>query len=121
MTHDVPDDSHPLVPSSRGGEERQRTRERLRRLPSVAWLCQRANSSQTDGQHDQERDPRLTRFAREILDDARREIRRGETPPSREDLVAAIRERMREAQEPYLREVINATGVIIHTNLGRAP
>jgi L-seryl-tRNA(Ser) seleniumtransferase len=32
-----------------------------------------------------------------------------------------VRARLAEAQAPYLREVINATGVIIHTNLGRAP
>ena len=32
-----------------------------------------------------------------------------------------MRARLEEAHAPYLREVINATGVIVHTNLGRAP
>ena len=37
------------------------------------------------------------------------------------DLVARAQERARAAQRPSLRRVLNATGVIVHTNLGRAP
>lgn len=37
------------------------------------------------------------------------------------DLVARAREVLAELQQPSLRRVINATGVILHTNLGRAP
>ena len=37
------------------------------------------------------------------------------------DLVARARELLAELQRPSLRRVINATGVIVHTNLGRAP
>ena len=66
-------------------------------------------------------DPRLTQFAREILDSARAVIRRGEEAPTREELVEKLQARLAEARAPYLREVVNATGVIIHTNLGRAP
>ena len=69
----------------------------------------------------QEPDPRLTHVARDILNSARTAIRRSETAPAREELVAAVRARLAEARAPYLREVINATGVIVHTNLGRAP
>jgi L-seryl-tRNA(Ser) seleniumtransferase len=76
---------------------------------------------QVGAKEGQEPDPRLTHIAREILDNARTAIRRGETPPTREELVAAVRARLAEARAPYLREVINATGVIVHTNLGRAP
>jgi L-seryl-tRNA(Ser) seleniumtransferase len=36
-------------------------------------------------------------------------------------LVARAREVLAELQQPSLRRVINATGVILHTNLGRAP
>jgi L-seryl-tRNA(Ser) seleniumtransferase len=69
----------------------------------------------------QKPDPRLTHIAREILDSARTAIRRGEMASTREELVMAVRARLAEARAPYLREVINATGVIVHTNLGRAP
>ena len=34
---------------------------------------------------------------------------------------AALAQRFRELEEPSLRRVINATGVVLHTNLGRAP
>lgn len=33
----------------------------------------------------------------------------------------AVRQRLRRMLEPSLRKVINATGVVLHTNLGRAP
>jgi L-seryl-tRNA(Ser) seleniumtransferase len=37
------------------------------------------------------------------------------------DLAALVRERIRALDTPSLRPVINATGVVLHTNLGRAP
>ncbi len=42
----------------------------------------------------------------------------GEATP---DLTARARELLAELEQPSLRHVINATGVIVHTNLGRAP
>jgi L-seryl-tRNA(Ser) seleniumtransferase len=56
--------------------------------------------------------------AREALACARREIGAGNDPGDPVDNAAAILARHR---APNLRRVLNATGVLVHTNLGRAP
>src|SRR6185312_9195380 len=59
--------------------------------------------------------------AREILADERARIERGEAGRDLEALAAELTGRLEAAHEPVLAAVINATGVIVHTNLGRAP
>ncbi|MEG1858234.1 MAG: L-seryl-tRNA(Sec) selenium transferase, partial [Pseudoflavonifractor sp.] len=65
----------------------------------------------------------LRQAAREVLDGLRQELRSGTLSLLPE--VAAIAARVADAAEvlcrPHLRRVINATGVVLHTNLGRAP
>jgi L-seryl-tRNA(Ser) seleniumtransferase len=58
---------------------------------------------------------------RAALDAARQAILAGGESPMPAMLIDAIRERVERAVRPSLVPVINATGVIIHTNLGRAP
>ena len=53
-----------------------------------------------------------------MLEQAREEIRAGAEPG---DLRCALRDELARARRPRLRRVLNATGVIVHTNLGRAP
>src|SRR5512133_4276541 len=72
-----------------------RVRDRLRELPSVDRLA--------------------TSVARAELAERRAEVLSGDTTDV--DLVARARARLR----PSLRRVLNATGVVVHTNLGRAP
>ncbi|MGH7657021.1 MAG: L-seryl-tRNA(Sec) selenium transferase [Gemmatimonadales bacterium] len=47
-------------------------------------------------------------------------VRGGRQDPP-EDWVAEVRERVRQLARPSLQPVLNATGIILHTNLGRAP
>jgi L-seryl-tRNA(Ser) seleniumtransferase len=56
--------------------------------------------------------------ARLVLERARDEIRAGGEP---DPLVDAVLAELARARQPSLRRVLNATGVLVHTNLGRAP
>jgi L-seryl-tRNA(Ser) seleniumtransferase len=56
--------------------------------------------------------------ARTVLDRAREDIRAGRQPGP---LVEAVLEELQRGRRPSLRRVLNATGVLVHTNLGRAP
>jgi L-seryl-tRNA(Ser) seleniumtransferase len=78
----------------------------LRDLPSVDELAREAG------------DPLAVDAARAVIDRAREEIRAGADPG---DLAARVREELADARRPRLRRVLNATGVVVHTNLGRAP
>ncbi len=59
--------------------------------------------------------------ARAVLEDARRATLNGGWTFSVADLPGLVEQRVRAATAPRLRPVLNASGVIIHTNLGRAP
>ena len=61
----------------------------------------------------------LAGLIRRVLDDARNTLLRGEELI--EPVEVTVRKTIAEWARPSLRRVINATGVILHTNLGRAP
>jgi len=60
-----------------------------------------------------------------VLADTRRELTQTKSLVSRAELTSAIAERVahriRDSLKPSLRRIINASGVVLHTNLGRAP
>ncbi len=62
----------------------------------------------------------VTRQCRDVLADVRASIRGGAEPPSDRDLVSRVAERLRTTRAPHLQRVVNATGTVLHTNLGRA-
>jgi L-seryl-tRNA(Ser) seleniumtransferase len=63
----------------------------------------------------------LVELVREQLEKARHSIIQGNTGISSDDIVAGISQRVHHLTHISLRKVINATGVVLHTNLGRAP
>ncbi len=66
------------------------------------------------------RDAVLT-LVREQIDGARNGLKAGGVAPQLDDLIGAVEARAAESWRSWPRPVINATGVVLHTNLGRAP
>ena len=66
-------------------------------------------------------DAALTAAVRTVLADARHAIRTGEAAPAPDAWLHLVMQHLGSITAPSLRPVINATGVIVHTNLGRAP
>ncbi len=91
--------------------------EKLRELPSVHEVLSRLEAILS-------RFPRglVTDEVRRVLEARRNEIRSGAANGGEEIPVESVVERALEAlARPSLKRVINATGVVLHTNLGRAP
>lgn len=92
------------------GADKTKMRAAFRALPSVEQLA---------GQIDGVPHGVAVRAARQTVDAAREQVL--DASPHEPDLVAEARARAAEIMAPSLRGAINATGVILHTNLGRAP
>jgi L-seryl-tRNA(Ser) seleniumtransferase len=63
----------------------------------------------------------LTGIVRSVIDEERDRLREGGTPRDSDALANEARDLIRGFEGTGIPSVINATGVIIHTNLGRAP
>lgn len=92
--------------------------EQLRLLPSIDELLQSVTGQQLIRDYSR---PLTLRAIRASLANARAAIREGALCPSYDDLLADAARMLEREIRPNLRPVINATGVIINTNLGRAP
>ena len=92
--------------------------DQLRLLPSIDELLQSAGGQQLISQFSR---PMTLRAVRASIALARADIRNGAACPSPEALLDAAEHLLEIEQRPHLQPVINATGVIINTNLGRAP
>jgi L-seryl-tRNA(Ser) seleniumtransferase len=90
----------------------------FRNLPSVeAVLSNRTVRSLAD-EYTREW---VTSLVRERIGEARGAIRNGDTAPTVEEIADSVARRVSLLGRASPRPVINATGVVIHTNLGRAP
>ncbi len=92
--------------------------DRRRTLPSVDRLLTHPALSEAIAENGREL---AVSAARAALDAARARIQAGQAPPALASLAADVVRRLEELTTGTLHPVINATGVIIHTNLGRAP
>ncbi len=89
----------------------------LRAVPSVERLMRTPGAQALAGRYRRERVVETTRL---VLADLRRALAAGGTLPPESELVADVAARLLAAVAPRLTPVVNATGVVLHTNLGRA-
>ena len=93
---------------------------RMRRLPQLERLLDHADAASLTTRYGR---PALVAAGREVLDAARRALKalEADDPPDELALVERVRQCLADGERAGLRRVINATGVVLHTNLGRAP
>lgn len=94
------------------------TKEAFQGLPAVGKLLQLAEVKALMGLHGKE----LILFSiHRLLDQYRNNIAKGAVPPTCEIFLEALKTDVTRTGGRSLKRVVNATGVVIHTNLGRAP
>ncbi|MCD6519981.1 MAG: L-seryl-tRNA(Sec) selenium transferase [Anaerolineae bacterium] len=92
--------------------------DELRRLPSVARLLQTAKVKRWIDSYGRDA---VVDALRQALDAVRHRILAGISYVGDDELLKEAEMRLEGLVQPTLFPVINATGVILHTNLGRAP
>jgi L-seryl-tRNA(Ser) seleniumtransferase len=90
----------------------------LRSLPSVDQLLQSDSAARLIRVYGR---PLTLDAIRQILADVRANHEPGQDVPQIETILAGAEKHITDLLEPTLMPVINATGVVLHTNLGRAP
>ena len=90
----------------------------LRTLPGVDKLIAHPNIMPVIEQHGINI---VTQMIRKALEQARIGILSGRETKPPDELVSTILSMVQHAESPSLYPVINATGIVLHTNLGRAP
>ncbi len=91
------------------------SQDRLRALPSISELLKRPALSALSERLGR---PVLLQAARAAVAEARERAREGQDGAVTDEAIEAAAHQL---LAPRLRRVINATGVVLHTNLGRAP
>jgi len=92
----------------------------MSRVPSVDQVLKQVDDLLRDHNHNY-----VVERVRLSLEELRDTLQQGVAMPSRAELLAdaerKVRRRIELESRPNLRRVVNATGVILHTGLGRAP
>ncbi|MBI4330731.1 MAG: L-seryl-tRNA(Sec) selenium transferase [Chloroflexi bacterium] len=90
----------------------------LRSLPSVDKVISDERIKQIEAGYSH---PLLIELVRGYLEELRQQLKSGAAAPTFDAIIETVIARAAARQRPSLQRVINATGVILHTNLGRAP
>ncbi|HAK97135.1 MAG TPA: L-seryl-tRNA(Sec) selenium transferase [Planctomycetes bacterium] len=119
-----------MTAASRGRAERpERERRRAkgtyvntrndarRRLPSVSALLDDPRVQALVAAHSR---PLVMRIVQKVLAEFRERLAKEDAAAGAEDVIAAVAARAEEVFGERLRRVVNATGIVLHTGLGRA-
>jgi len=93
-------------------------KEKLRQLPSIEKILE---SEKLKDKIEKYSHPLVTETARETLLSIREEIKENPQDISVDQIIEKVSQKVDEKISDMIQPVINATGVILHTNLGRAP
>jgi len=91
---------------------------RLRALPQVQRLLERPEALTLTGRFSRDA---VVASLRAVLGEVRAELLHGAALPDDAEMLRRAAAALGANSRPGLRRVINATGIILHTNLGRAP
>ena len=94
------------------------TKKKLRQLPGVDVVIEDDKVKKMLLSYGREL---VIHMIREEVSESRNKIIQGGPVPDIEHIVARVEETVKIISSPSLKRVINATGIVIHTNLGRAP
>jgi L-seryl-tRNA(Ser) seleniumtransferase len=104
-------------PSRQHGPAMSRSPAPLRALPSVDRLLTAPAAADLLQIYAR---PYVTEMVRATLDAVRDRVRAGAETPANDEILEEVAARLARDAAPRLQRVINATGVVLHTNLGRA-
>lgn len=90
----------------------------LKQIPSVEQILQSNALIELIGDYGR---PLVLSATREVLQNVRKQYRTVQALPDKDHYPELVKEVIEKWLSPQLTSVINATGVILHTNLGRAP
>jgi len=92
--------------------------EELRKLPSIEKILER---EEIQAEMDKYSRVLVTQAVQEVIATIRKQLLQGAACPSGDEIIEKIKQYLAQEGLALLRPVINGTGVILHTNLGRAP
>jgi len=92
--------------------------EKLRQIPSVEKILQ---LPELQSAIDEFSHPLVAATVKQVVEMIREEIKKGKDSISTAEILQKVKGIIAEETSPALKVVVNATGVILHTNLGRAP
>lgn len=89
----------------------------LAQIPSVEELLQQEDLQSTIHRYSRKM---VTSLVRVVLEEERKHITLGSVPASQPEIIQKCISLVEKEYQSFIRPVINGTGVILHTNLGRA-